>query len=82
MDWTKDKEAGLIALAGVLLRVVLIIALWLVVFLFVFLGYMTIPIVLLAVFLAIFTVFDFRAARKRLAARRKSGGNGARSHPK
>ncbi|MGE5618824.1 MAG: hypothetical protein ACM3US_06150 [Sphingomonadaceae bacterium] len=42
----------------VLLRVFLIMALWLLIFLTVFLGFLTVPLLILGVFLAAYAAFD------------------------
>ncbi len=44
----------------VLLRVFVVIVAWILLFLAVFLGFLTIPLVILALFLAAYTAFDLR----------------------
>ena len=55
----------------VFLRVVAVILVWLLLFLAVFLGYLTIPLVILTTFLAVYATLDLRRWLRRLTHRRE-----------
>ena len=70
MNGLTQVLVNLIVLVVSLSRVAFIIAIWLAVFIIMFLGYLTIPLVMLTVFMAVYTVFDLRRAIRRTRVRR------------
>ncbi len=68
------NEEGLdvLGLAWVLLRVIVIIAVWVVLFLGVFLGYLTIPLLMLTVFFMLLSIPDLTRQGKRILSRARS----------
>ncbi len=65
-------EVGALVLLGVIVRVALVIVVWLALFLIVFLGYLTIPIVIVSLFLVAYTMIDLRRVFVRLRRNRRA----------
>ncbi len=63
------NELSILTILWVLMRVAIVIAVWLVLFLTVFLGFLTIPIVIVFLFLVVYTMVDLRRAFMRLLGR-------------
>ncbi len=63
---------NVLAILWVVMRVALVIAAWLALFLIVFLGFLTIPIVILSLFLVAYTVIDLRRLLVRLRGNRSA----------